>query len=119
MIKDKLFLDMIWCPPGSFTDSNKQNRTIEKGFFLAQYELTMHQYGFIKYEYGQDSTGYKGLYRYREQKPQTIGYDREATKVKEFLRLLQERVIKSGLIPKDWEFTIPTREEWIYVPCRN
>ena len=110
LIKDKLFLDMIWCPPGSFNDYHKQNRTIEKGFFLAKYELTTSQYFAISR--GENYVLQRGL----NKKPARLGYPESPT-TKEFLRLIQARAMKSGLIPKDWNFTIPTKEEWVYA-CR-
>ena len=107
------FLEMIWCPPGSFQDSRKQIQIIKKGFYLAKYELTTSNYlCVIK---GEDSD----KVRINNMPVANPPYNSQSRSYSysNFLNLLTIRARNNEDIPQDWNFTYPSHKEWEYA-CR-
>jgi formylglycine-generating enzyme required for sulfatase activity len=110
-------LDMIWCPPGSFTmgsdasesgrraDENETVVYISKGFFLGKYEVTNEQWAAIYGSYG-GPNGWVGL-----NLPATsISWEN----AQDFIARLNESEEAKNNLPEGWSYSLPTEAEWEY-----
>jgi formylglycine-generating enzyme required for sulfatase activity len=110
-------LEMIWCPPGSFTmgspsteagrqaDRETQHYvTLSHGFYLGKYEVTQEQYQSVM---GDNPSSFQGA----KLPVEKVSWE----DAMEFCKKLSEK--EKGRIPAGWEFTLPTESQWEYA-CR-
>jgi formylglycine-generating enzyme required for sulfatase activity len=118
-------LDMIWCPPGTFTmgsptteagrqadSEDEHNVSLTHGFYLGKYEVTQAQYEAVM------AGNSDGLSATPSQWPNNP--NRPVEKVtwgdaKVFLTRLNTQ--QSANIPVGWAYVLPTESQWEYA-CR-
>ena len=110
-----------WCPPGRFVmgspSSEPEHRPDEaqvevrltKGFWMGKYEVTQGQWKRLVGEFPQPQPAGEG-----DEFPVVwVSY----IEAEAFCQKLTELGHKSGELPKDWEFKLPTEAQWEYA-CR-
>ncbi|MAL85017.1 MAG: hypothetical protein CMI23_01485, partial [Opitutae bacterium] len=118
-------MDMIFCPPGTFTmgspssetgrggDETQHQVTLTHGFYLGKYEVTQAQY----------QTVMNGNPAGRNADPsQFKGSNRPVEKVswndaQIFLSRLNTMEQTAGRLPTGWKYVLPTEAQWEYA-CR-
>jgi formylglycine-generating enzyme required for sulfatase activity len=116
-------MDMIWCPPGTFTmgsptteagrgtDETEHNVTLTKGFYLGKYEVTQAQYEAVMTgntnSLSADPSQFKGDNRPVE----NVSWDDAQV----FLNRLNEQ--QAANLPAGWSYVLPTESQWEYA-CR-
>jgi len=123
-LNDSVAMDMIWCPPGTFTmgsptteagrgsDETEHNVSLTHGFYLGKYEVTQAQYEAVM-------TGNSdGLSATPSQWPNNP--NRPVEKVswadaQVFLNRLNEQ--QAANLPAGWVYVLPTESQWEYA-CR-
>jgi formylglycine-generating enzyme required for sulfatase activity len=118
-------LDMIWCPPGTFTMGSPTSEagrssieterqvTLTNGFFLGKYEVTQAQYHTIMNGnpagLNPDPSHFKGSNRPVEK----VSWDDAQI----FLAQLNAIEQTMGRLPAGWKYVLPTEAQWEYA-CR-
>ncbi len=105
-----------WCPPGSYVagspqgvpgrypDEAQREVNIENGFWLSKYELAFSQ------EIAKRRPGRNALARHKLDPMTMINHDDAKSMTRNFTQ--SER--KAGRLPSDWEYSLPTEEQWEY-----
>jgi formylglycine-generating enzyme required for sulfatase activity len=118
-------MDMIFCPPGTFTMGSPTNETgrggdeaqhqvtLSHGFYLGKHEVTQAQYQTIM------NGNPSGL---NTDPSQFKGSNRPVEKVswndaQIFLTRLNEMEQSAGRLPTGWKYVLPTEAQWEYA-CR-
>lgn len=114
---------VCWCPPGRFRmgsppdepehrpDEAQVEVTLTRGFWMGKYEVTQGQWKRVVGQLPRERTATAGDGDSFAVYWVTFG-DAE-----EFCQKLTELAHKSGDLPADWEFRIPTEAQWEYA-CR-
>lgn len=105
-----------WCPPGNYVagspeevpgrypDEAQRDVKIETGFWLSKYELAFSQ------EIAKRRAGRNALARHKLDPMTMINHDDAKSMTRNFTQ--SER--KAGRLPSDWEYSLPTEEQWEY-----
>ena len=118
-------LEMIFCPPGTFTmgspanepgrggDESPHTVTLTHGFYLGKYEVTQAQYQTVmngnSEGLGADPSQFKGSNRPVEE----VSWEDAQV----FLAQLNAIEQTAGRLPAGWEYALPTEAQWEYA-CR-
>ena len=119
-------MDMIFCPPGTFTmgspssetgrggDETQHQVTLSHGFYLGKYEVTQAQYETVM------TGNAEGLNAKPSNWPNNN--DRPVEKVswndaQVFLSRLNDMEQTAGRLPAGWKYVLPTEAQWEYA-CR-
>jgi formylglycine-generating enzyme required for sulfatase activity len=119
-------MDMIFCPPGTFTmgsptsetgrggDETQHQVTLSHGFYLGKYEVTQAQYETVM------TGNSEGLNPKPSNWPNNN--DRPVEKVswndvQVFLSRLNDMEETAGRLPTGWKYVLPTEAQWEYA-CR-
>ncbi len=118
-------MDMIFCPPGTFTmgsptnetgregDETQHQVTLSHGFYLGKHEITQAQYQAVmngnSAGLSADPSQYKGSNRPVEK----VSWN----DVKVFLTRLNAMEQTAGRLPTGWKYVLPTESQWEYA-CR-
>jgi len=125
-LNGKVMMDMIWCPPGTFTmgspstetghyrDEGQHQVSLTKGFFLGKYEVTQAQYLAVM----TGNTDYKNVkpsrWPYNANRPvENVSW----RTVQVFLKRLNHLQRLAGQLPEGWTYVLPTESQWEYA-CR-
>lgn len=116
-------IKLCWCPAGKFVmgspaneserrpDEDQVEVTLTKGFWMAKYEATQGDWKRVAGKLPSELTA-----ELPEGDKYPIGNVNFA-EAEEFCRKLTELARRSGELPKDWEFRLPTEAQWEYA-CR-
>ena len=105
IVKSALNMELIWCPPGSFTRGDgdeKHSVILTQGFYLGKYEVTQEEYQKIM---GNNPGKFKG-----DKLPvETVSWNDAVA--------FCEALTKKERVPNGWKFTLPSEAQWEYA-CR-
>ena len=118
-------MDMIWCPPGSFTmgsptteagrqadREDEHNVSLTKGFYLGKYEVTQAQYEAVMTGVTGDRNATPSNWHGNPDRPvEMVSWDDAQV----FLTRLNEQ--QAGNLPTGWSYVLPTESQWEYA-CR-
>lgn len=122
-----LGMPLLWIPPGKFvmgspeseskdvvgigTHERQANVTLTSGFWLGQYEVTQEQWRHVM-----RSRPWRGMAGAVEEADYPVIYV-DYYQALSFCKTLTDLETKSGRLPGDWEYTLPTEAQWEYA-CR-
>lgn len=121
--REVVSMKLCWCPAGKFTmgsppneperrpDEDQVEVTLTSGFWMAKYEATQGQWKRIIGELPGELTA-----EFPEGDDYPVGNVNFA-EAEAFCKKLTELGHKSGELPKEWEFRLPTEAQWEYA-CR-
>jgi len=104
-----------WCPPGSYTagspvdepgryaDEKQRVVTIKEGFWIGKYEVTRAQW--------MGPVPRNGVATANDHPQDMANQSKDGGRA---LRPLNEAERKNGSLPDDWEYALPTEEQWEY-----
>ena len=104
-----------WCPPGKYVmgspttepgrypDEKQKTVTIEHGFWISKYELTLSQIG--------KKRPRKTIATHKNHPLTTLHLDDARRTLKRDFTAAEH---KQGRLPKDWEYRLPSEEQWEY-----
>jgi formylglycine-generating enzyme required for sulfatase activity len=116
-------IDLCWCPAGRFImgsphteperrpDEEQVTVTLTRGFWMAKYELTQGQWHRVAGPLPGETTAQLPA---RDDFP--VGNVNFA-ETEEFCHELTRHARRSGALPRNWEFRLPTEAQWEYA-CR-
>jgi formylglycine-generating enzyme required for sulfatase activity len=105
-----------WCPPGKYiagspdgvpgryADEAQREVSIEHGFWLSKYELAFGQ------PVSNRRASLKSIARHKLDPMTMINHDDAKSMTRNFTQ--SER--QAGRLPSDWQYTLPTEEQWEY-----
>jgi formylglycine-generating enzyme required for sulfatase activity len=114
-------MDMIWCPPGTFTmgspttatgrgtDETEHNVSLTKGFYLGKYEVTQAQYEAVT---GSNPSVFNATGN-GNRPVENVNW----TEAVAFCTLLTNQEQAAGRLPAGWAYVLPTESQWEYA-CR-
>ena len=124
-LNETVAMDMIWCPPGTFTMGSPTNETgrgsdetlhqvtLTNGFYLGKYEVTQAQYEAVMngnpFGLNADPSEFKGSNRPVER----VSWEDAQV----FLDQLNAIEQTAGRLPAGWKYMLPTEAQWEYA-CR-
>lgn len=102
-IKD---LQLLFVRPGKIPSPTQQDKfvLIRKGFYMSKDEITNKQY--LQVMNPDDPSEFKP--------PEASVRNISWHKANEFCEILTKQERQKGSIPEEWEFSLPTEEEWLY-----
>jgi formylglycine-generating enzyme len=112
-----------WCPPGRFRMGSPPDEperrpaeaqvevTLTKGFWMGQYEVTQGQWKRVVGKLPGELTVAGG------EGDDLPVYNVNYPEAEAFCRTLTEQARRTGDLPHDWEFRLPTEAQWEYA-CR-
>jgi formylglycine-generating enzyme required for sulfatase activity len=114
-------MDMIWCPPGTFTmgsptteagrgsNETEHNVSLSRGFYLGKYEVTQAQYeavtGTNPSQFNATGNGNRPV--------EKVNW----TEAVAFCTQLTTQEQAAGRLPAGWAYVLPTESQWEYA-CR-
>jgi formylglycine-generating enzyme required for sulfatase activity len=115
-------MDMIWCPPGTFTmgsptteagreadREDEHNVSLTKGFYLSKYEVTQAQYEAVMTGVTGDRNATPSNWHGNPDRPvEKVSWDDAQV----FLTRLNEQ--QAGNLPAGWSYVLPTESQWEY-----
>jgi formylglycine-generating enzyme required for sulfatase activity len=118
-------MDMIWCPPGTFTmgsptteagrqsdREDEHNVSLTQGFYLGNYEVTQAQYEAVMTGVTGDRNATPSNWHGNPDRPvEMVSWDDAQI----FLTRLNAQ--QSANIPAGWTYVLPTESQWEYA-CR-
>ncbi len=117
-------MDMIWCPPGTFTmgsptnevgrvdDETEHNVSLTRGFYLGKYEVTQTQYEAVMTGNPNNLSPTPSNWPNNPDRPvEKVSWDDAQV----FLTRLNEQ--QAGNLPAGWIYVLPTESQWEYA-CR-
>jgi formylglycine-generating enzyme required for sulfatase activity len=120
-----LAMDMIWCPPGTFTmgsptteagreadREDEHNVSLTQGFYLGKYEVTQAQYEAVMTGVTDDRNATPSNWHGNPDRPVEMVSWNDA---QVFLTRLNEQ--QAGNLPAGWSYVLPTESQWEYA-CR-
>jgi formylglycine-generating enzyme required for sulfatase activity len=113
-------MDMIFCPPGTFTMGQDgfvtpvHQVTLTNGFYLGKYEVTQAQYETVMTGNPEGLNAKPGSFQNNPSHPvNTVSWN--AAQI--FLSRLNQMEQTAGRLPAGWKYVLPTEAEWEYA-CR-
>ena len=117
-------MDMIWCPPGTFTmgsptteagrgsDETEHNVSLTRGFYLGKYEVAQAQYEAVMTGNPNNLSPTPSNWPNNPDRPvEKVSWDDAQV----FLTRLNEQ--QAGNLPAGWSYVLPTESQWEYA-CR-
>jgi formylglycine-generating enzyme required for sulfatase activity len=113
---NSLGIVFCWCPPGTYTAGSPESETgrypdetqrkvaITDGFWLSKYELTLGQ------RVAKRGPGRGTLARHKLDPVTMINHD----DARQMTRTFTESERKAGRLPDDWQYALPTDDQWEY-----
>lgn len=109
---------LCWAPPGRFRMGSPPDEperrpgedqvdvTISRGFWIGKYEVTQKQWKDVMGSFPGPLTAGEG--------DDFPVYAINFAEAEDFCRKLTERAWSSGVLPREWEFRLPTEAQWEY-----
>jgi formylglycine-generating enzyme required for sulfatase activity len=119
-------MDMIFCPPGTFTmgsptnetgrgtDETQHQVTLTNGFYLGKFEVTQAQYETVMMGNSEGLNAKPSLRPNNNDRPvEQVSWN----DVQVFLSRLNDMEQTAGRLPVGWKYVLPTEAQWEYA-CR-
>jgi formylglycine-generating enzyme required for sulfatase activity len=119
-------LDMIFCPPGTFTmgsptteagrggDETQHQVTLSHGFYLGKHEVTQAQYEAVMTGNSEGLNAKPSNWPNNNDRPvEKVSWN----DVQVFLSRLNDMEETAGRLPTGWKYVLPTEAQWEYA-CR-
>lgn len=117
-------IKLCWCPPGQFlmgsppdetgrrSDESQVRVTLTQGFWIAKFEVTQAQWTRVVGAFP-DQLPSEQFGLGEEYPVYWVNY----AAAESFCRRLSSQAVRSGALPGNWEFRLPTEAQWEYA-CR-